>query len=327
MKKRILVTGGAGYIGSHIVRQLILAGESVIVLDNLVTGFSKAIAGSELIQADVGNINLVTAVLRENNIEAVIHLAAHTVVAESIANPLKYYENNTLKTHNLLHACALSQVKHFILSSTAAVYGDTQQEVVSEETLTAPINPYGTSKLLGEWALKEIAAMHSSLRYVALRYFNVAGAEPEGRLGQATRAATNLIKIVAEALVGKRDHVAIYGDDYPTVDGTCVRDYVHVEDIARAHILALAYLRSDGQSTTLNCGYGHGYSVKEVLSAADRIAKKKLDIRVISRRSGDPKQVIASIEKIKAVFHWAPKYDDLEFIIKTAMKWEQNPLF
>ena len=254
----ILVTGGAGYIGSHVARQLMESGESVIVLDDLSTGFEDATLDAELVVGNTGNAELVSLLLEKRGIESVMHFAAHTIVPESVADPLKYYGNNTAATRSLLECCDRAGVKHFIFSSTAAVYGIPEGDQVDENSPTQPINPYGTSKLMSEWMLRDLSNA-TDLRHVSLRYFNVAGSDPECRIGQSTENATLLIKVACEAAVGKRDGVKIFGTDYPTPDGTGVRDYIHVEDLADAHLKALDYLRNDGDSITLNCGYGHGF--------------------------------------------------------------------
>lgn len=273
----ILVTGGAGYIGSHVVRQLGERRESVVVLDNLSTGFRSAVLHGTLVVGDTGDRELVRRLLREHRIETVMHFAANTVVPESVANPLKYYGNNTCATRNLLQCCSEAGVAHFVFSSTAAVYGIPAGGIAAEDSPTQPINPYGTSKLMSEWMLRDLGAA-THLRYTILRYFNVAGSDPGLRIGQSTIDATLLTKVACEAAVGKRPHVSIFGTDYPTPDGTGVRDYIHVEDLAAAHVQALDYLRANGASTTLNCGYGHGYSVREVIAMVDRLNGKPLEI-------------------------------------------------
>lgn len=322
-QKAVLVVGGAGYIGSHVVKQLGARGERVVVLDNLSTGFADAVLHGELVVGDAGDRELVQRVLREHEVGAVMHFAAHTIVPESVSDPLKYYGNNTANTRNLLECCDRAEIRHFIFSSTAAVYGIPEAGVAREETPTAPINPYGTSKLMSEWMLRDLAAA-SDMRYVALRYFNVAGSDPVGRIGQSTARATLLVKVACEAAVGKRSHVSIYGTDYSTADGTGVRDYIHVEDLADAHLKALDYLREGGESEVLNCGYGHGYSVREVLRMVEEVNGRPLKIQEEPRRAGDPPSLIAGAEKIRKVLGWEPQHDDLRQIVATALAWEQK---
>jgi UDP-glucose 4-epimerase len=321
----ILVTGGAGYIGSHVVRQLRERNENVVVLDNLSTGFRSAVLDAPLIVGDTGDRELVGRILREHGVETVMHFAAHTVVPESVSNPLKYYGNNTCSTRSLLEACSVAGVKHFVFSSTAAVYGIPEGGVAAEDSPTQPINPYGTSKLMSEWMLRDLAAA-SSLRYVVLRYFNVAGSDPNGRIGQSTLNATLLTKVACEAAVGKRPHVSIFGTDYPTKDGTGVRDYIHVEDLASAHIKALDYLRQGGDSQTLNCGYGHGYSVRDVIAMVDRLNGTPIKTIEAPRRPGDPPSLIARADRIRQVLGWAPQYDDLAVIVRSQLEWEKRLL-
>lgn len=322
-EKPILVTGGAGYIGSHVARQLGEAGHKVIVLDNLSTGFREAVLHGELVEGDTGDRSFITQLLRAHDIESVLHFAAHIVVPESVSNPLKYYGNNTCNTRELLAACAAAGVKHFIFSSTAAVYGIPENMECAEDSLLSPINPYGRSKLMSEWMLQD-QAVASDMRYGVLRYFNVAGADPEGRIGQSTPNATHLIKVACEAVVGKRGHIDIFGTDYPTADGSCIRDYIHVEDLARAHLLALSHLQNGGASFTANCGYGHGYSVREVLETVQRIAGTKLDVREGPRRPGDPPALIAKAERIRALLGWTPHYNNLDTIVSHALNWEHR---
>jgi len=319
----ILVTGGAGYIGSHVVRQLGEAGERVVTLDNLSRGFREAVTHGPLVVGDTGDQTLVRKVLGDHGIGTVMHFAAYTIVPESVAQPLKYYANNTANTRSLIECCVDSGVTQFVFSSTAAVYGMPPGGIASEDTPTAPINPYGTSKLMSEWMLRDASAA-TSLRHVALRYFNVAGCDPGGRVGQSTPQATLLTKVAVEHVVGKRSHVAIYGTDYETPDGTGVRDYIHVEDLASAHLAALAYLRAGGPSTTLNCGYGHGYSVREVLAAVERVAGRPIVTREEPRRAGDPAMLIARADRIRAVLGWKPRYDRLDQIVGDALRWEQK---
>jgi UDP-glucose 4-epimerase len=321
----ILVTGGAGYIGSHVVRQLGEAGEQVVVIDNLGKGFRQAVTAGDLIVGDVGDYDLVSRLLAEHQIDTVMHFAAHTIVPESVALPLKYYGNNTCSTRSLLQACLENKVKHFVFSSTAAVYGMPQDGYASEESPTIPINAYGTSKLMSEWMLRDVAAVNP-LRYVALRYFNVAGSHPGGTIGQATPGATLLTKVACEAMVGKRPHVSVFGSDYPTPDGTGVRDYLHIEDLAAAHLNALDYLRGGGKSTTLNVGYGHGYSVREVLRMVESVGGKPLTIREEPRRAGDPAYLVARAERVRTELGWRPRYDDLNAIVSSSLAWERRLL-
>ena len=322
-KKGILVTGGAGYIGSHVVRQLGEAGERVVVLDNLSTGFADAVLHGELIIGDTGDRELVSKLLREHEVDSVLHFAAHTIVPESVEKPLKYYGNNTCNSRNLLECCSDAGVQHVIFSSTAAVYGIPNDPRCNEDTPLAPINPYGSSKLMTEHMLRDLSAV-TDLRHVILRYFNVAGSDPQGRIGQSTVKATLLIKVAAEVAVGKRERIYVFGTDYPTPDGTGVRDYIHVDDLADAHIQALRYLREGGESTILNCGYGHGYSVREVLDTVNRVNGKPITIEEQPRRAGDPPILIAAVDKIHKVLEWKPRYDDLEVIVKTSLDWERK---
>jgi UDP-glucose 4-epimerase len=322
-RSSILVTGGAGYIGSHTVLQLRARGEQVVVLDDLSTGFRQAVLDAPLVVGKVGDRDLVMEVLRTHAVDTVLHFAAHTIVPESVANPLKYYGNNTCSTRTLLQCCVETGVKNFVFSSTAAVYGIPGEDFAAETTPTAPINAYGTSKLMSEWMLRDVAAS-SPMRYVALRYFNVAGSDTSGRIGQATPKATLLVKVACEAAVGKRPHVSIYGTDFPTGDGTGVRDYIHVEDLATAHLDALTYLRKGGVPQVLNVGYGRGYSVREVLKSVERIAGHPLTIREEPRRAGDPPTLVARADRIRTELGWSPKLDDLDTIVKTSLQWEQR---
>jgi len=321
--KSILVTGGAGYIGSHVVRQLGEQGEDILVLDNLSTGFKEAVTSGKLIIGDTGDDALLEKVFANNDIDTVMHFAAHTVVPESVSDPLKYYRNNTASSRTLLEHAHKAGVKHVVFSSTAAVYGVPETGKASESTPTRPINPYGTSKLMTEWMLRDLA-LAGGPSYVALRYFNVAGCEPGGRIGQSTPKATLLVKVACEAAVGRRPQVYVYGTDYPTPDGTGLRDYIHVEDLASAHVDSLTYLRNGGKPATLNCGYGHGYSVREVLEAVARVNGKPLNIVEEARRPGDPPELVAEVTKIHKVLGWQPKYDDLDTIVRTSLEWERK---
>jgi len=321
MTAAILVTGGAGYIGSHVVRQLVERGERVVVLDNLSTGYRSAVLGAPLVVGNTGDPGTVDRVLADHDVATVMHFAAHTVVPESVSNPLKYYGNNTAATRTLLERCDRAGVKHFVFSSTAAVYGIPEGGLAGEETPTAPINPYGLSKLMSERMLRALASA-SPLRYVALRYFNVAGSDPGGRIGHTAPQATLLVKVACQQAAGVRPSISVFGTDYPTPDGTGVRDYIHVEDLADAHLRALDYLRGGGASRTLNCGYGHGYSVREVLGMVERVHGRPLNVVEAPRRAGDPPSLVAQAERIREVLGWSPRYDDLETIVRTQLEWE-----
>jgi UDP-glucose 4-epimerase len=319
----ILVTGGAGYIGSHVVQQLSMRGERVVVIDNLVSGFRDAVRGAELVVGNVGDRALVAQILAEHRVGAVLHFAAHTVVPESVRDPLKYYGNNTCNTRNLLACCAEAGIRQFLFSSTAAVYGMPASGVADEDTPTQPINPYGMSKLMSETMLRDLSAT-GAMRHVILRYFNVAGCDPQGRIGQSTLNATLLLKVACEHAVGKRDSLSIFGTDYDTPDGTGIRDYIHVEDLAAAHLRALDHLRADGESLTLNCGYGHGYSVREVIDTVRRVSGRALKVIEQPRREGDSPMLIARADRLRSLLGWEPRHDDLEFIVRTALAWERR---
>jgi UDP-glucose 4-epimerase len=321
--KTILVTGGAGYIGSHVVRQLGEAGERIVVLDDLSTGFRQAVLYGDLVVGNTGDAKVLDEIFATHDIDTVMHFAAHTIVPESVADPLKYYRNNTCASRTLLERSLNAGVRHVVFSSTAAVYGMPSSGEASEDSPLAPINAYGTSKLMTEWMLRDVAAA-TPLRYVALRYFNVAGSDPMGRIGQATAKATLLTKVACEVVVGKRDHVSIYGTDYPTRDGTGVRDYIHVEDLADAHLKALAYLRGGGESTTLNCGYGRGYSVRELLNMVETVAGHPIPKREAPRRAGDPPTLVARASRIRSLLGWQPRHDNLKDIVETALAWERK---
>jgi UDP-glucose 4-epimerase len=300
----ILVTGGAGYIGSHIVHELVDRGESVVVLDNLSTGFGDSIpATAQLVVGDIGDGVLVAKLLSEHRVQAIVHLAASSVVPESVANPLGYYSNNTAGSLALLKAAVHARVKYFVFSSTAAVYGNPQTPLVGEDVIPRPLSPYGASKLMTERMLQD-AASASDLKYAVLRYFNVAGADPKLRTGQSTRAATHLIKVAVQTALGARDRMEIFGTDYPTPDGTCIRDYIHVSDLVGAHVAALGYLRGGGASTLLNCGYGHGYSVREVVDAVKRVSGLDFVVKMQPRRAGDPVAIVADARAIQRTLSW-----------------------
>ncbi len=319
-----LVTGGAGYIGSHTVLSLRQAGRRVVVLDNLVSG-SRAVVPPDVpfVAGDAGDRALVESLIAEQGIDSVIHFAGSLLVEESVSEPLRYYGNNVAVSRNLLEACRRAGVTRFIFSSTAAVYGAPERVPVPEAAPTRPINPYGSSKLVTEWMLRDLAAA-SDLRYVALRYFNVAGADPQGRSGQLGPVATHLIKIASQVVAGLRDSIAIFGDDYDTPDGTCVRDYIHVSDLAAAHLAALDYLEAGGDSCSLNCGYGHGYSVREVVAAVERCTGRPLNPRPAPRRAGDPPVLVADVRSLRRTLRWTPRFDDLDVIIATAVNWEKS---
>src|SRR5262249_53722994 len=311
----ILVTGGAGYIGSHMVHELADAGERVVVLDNLSTGFDWAVAKKvPLIIGDTGDQTLVGQIIREHKIDSIIHFAASAIVPDSVKDPLGYYKNNTVNSRALIETAVQNDVRHFIFSSTCAVYGNPARVPVTEDTPPEPISPYGWSKLMTEIMLRDASTAHD-LRYVILRYFNVAGADPECRTGQSTKNATHLIKVAVEAALGLRSRLDIYGSDYPTADGTCIRDYIHVSDLVRAHSDALRYLRADGGSVTLNCGYGHGSSVREVVEVVKRVSGADFKVEIAPRRPGDPAQIVATSDRSRAMLGWEPQYDDLATII------------
>jgi len=320
-----LVTGGAGYIGSHMVHRLIELGEtSVIVLDDLSTGFAWALPPQViLVKADVGNAAAVDQAIRNHRVDTILHFAASTIVPESVRDPLRYYGNNTRNSLVLLAAAAANGVRRFVFSSTAAVYGDDVPSPTPETAPTSPTSPYGWSKLMTEWMLQDTARA-TDLRFVALRYFNACGADPQLRTGQSTRSATHLIKVAAQAAVGVRDHVDIYGADYQTPDGTCIRDYVHVCDLVEAHALALDYLAKGGPSAIFNCGYGHGYSVLEVLQAVQRVSGIKFSTSVEARRPGDRAESVADSRRLREVLNWRPRFDDLDTIASHAVAWERE---
>jgi len=320
----LLVTGGAGYIGSHMVLELLDAEEQVVVLDNLSTGFRQGIPeGVPLIVGDIGDQVLVSRLIREYGVQAIIHFAASVIVPESVRDPLAYYRNNTVNSRALIECAVKGGVKCFIFSSTAAVYGNPAIVPVSEDGPTRPLSPYGSSKLMSETILRDAGHAHG-FGYMILRYFNVAGADPKGRAGQSTRDATHLIKVAVEAASGLRPKVEIFGSDYPTRDGTCIRDYIHVSDLVQAHIEALRHLRSGGRSLTLNCGYGHGFSVREVLDRVKQVSGVDFRVENAARRSGDPAQIIAETKLIREILDWHPRFDNLSTIVAHALAWERT---
>jgi len=320
---KILITGGAGYIGSHVVKALGLKGHDITVYDNLSTGHREAVLFGELVEGDLGDHGKLEALFAAKKFEAVLHFAGSIVVPESVSEPLKYYQNNTVNSHHLLTLCQKFAVNKFIFSSTAAVYGMPEDGICREDSKLAPINPYGQSKLMTEHMLKDFS-FSSDFKFVALRYFNVSGADPDGQLGQSFPEATHLIKVACEVATGKRSSIKVFGSDYNTPDGTCVRDYIHVSDLADAHVKALEHLEKGGGSEVLNCGYGHGFSVKEVLARVIEVTGIKIKIDESPRRPGDPASLTAKADRIQNVIGWKPKYDDLNLIIKSAYEWEKK---
>ena len=322
----VLVTGGAGYIGSHMVLALVETGESVVVIDNLSTGFSSFVPeGVPLFIGDAGDENLVEGVIAQHQVESIIHFAGSIVVPDSMRDPLGYYRNNTMTTRSLLNAAVKGGVNRFIFSSTAAVYGNPEQVPVREDAPTRPLSPYGSSKLMAEIIMHDVATAHG-VSYAALRYFNVAGADPLGRTGLATVGATHLLKIAVEAATGQRAKVDVFGTDYPTADGSCIRDFIHVTDLVEAHRAALSYLRAGGTSVTLNCGYGRGYSVLETIEAVRRVSGRQFAVQYAPRRPGDIMTMVADNSRMRALFDWTPHYDNLDTIAMHALAWEEKLL-
>lgn len=320
----VLVTGGAGYIGSHMAWALCDRGEKVVVLDRLSTGFAAAPPpAATLVIGDCGDRALVRELIAAHSVNAVLHFAGSVVVPESVAQPLDYYENNTVRSLALIRTAVETGVRNFVFSSTAAVYGGASDAPIDENAPTRPESPYGSSKLMTEWMLRDASVAHG-LRYCALRYFNVAGADPKLRTGQATKGATHLIKVAVETALGKRDRLSVYGTDYPTRDGTCVRDYIHVWDLIEAHLLALDYLRKAGASAVLNCGYGRGFSVREVIAAVRRVSGRDFEAIEGPRRAGDPATIVADASRARALLGWAPRFDDLDRIVADALAWESS---
>ena len=322
----VLVTGGAGYIGSHTVRALVDAGVQVVVIDNLTTGFSHFLPeGVPLFIGDAADENLVEGVIAQHNVRAIVHFAGSVVVPDSMRDPLGYYRNNTMTTRNLLNAAVKCNVSRFIFSSTAAVYGNPETMPVTEEAPTRPLSPYGSSKLMTEIMLHDVASAHG-MNYIALRYFNVAGADPQARIGLATAGATHLLKIAVEAATGQRAKIDVFGTDYPTADGSCIRDFIHVSDLAQAHVAALNYLDHGGRSATLNCGYGRGYSVLETIEAVRRASGRNFAVQYAERRPGDIMTMIADTTRIRSTLDWTPQYDSLDTIARHALAWEEKLL-
>lgn len=320
----VLVTGGAGYIGSHVVLALLDAGYPVVSVDDLSTGRRDAVApAASFVEGDIGDVELIAETIARHQVDAVMHFAGSVVVPESVADPLKYYLQNTCKSRGLIQACVEAGVRRFVFSSTAAVYGSVGDGPVPESAPTLPASPYGTSKLMTEWMLRDAASAHD-LTYAALRYFNVAGADPQGRSGQSTPGATHLIKVACEVAAGRRSAMEIFGEDYETPDGTCVRDYIHVADLAEAHLAALRDLETRGRNLTLNCGYGRGYSVKQVLAAVERVAGSPLEVRSGPRRPGDVAEIVADTTRIREELGWQARHDDLDGIVRDALAWERK---
>lgn len=318
----VLVTGGAGYIGGHMVLALLDAGHRPVVFDNLSTGFRWSVPdGVPLVVGDVGDYELVLQTLQSHNIDAIVHFAAKLVVPESVRDPLGYYLNNTVKSRSLLAAAVAAGIETFVFSSTAAVYGDASDKPLAEDAPLAPLSPYGSSKQLTEVMLRDVAMAHG-MRFVSLRYFNVAGADPAMRHGQSTANATHLIKVAVQTALGMRPCMEVYGTDYPTPDGTCIRDYIHVTDLIAAHMQALEHLQSGGESLVVNCGYGHGYSVSEVIDTVRKVSGRPVETRYASRREGDPSTIVADSTRIRAKLKWKPQFDDLATIVEHTLRWE-----
>jgi UDP-glucose 4-epimerase len=320
----VLVTGGAGYIGSQMVYALVDAGERVVVIDNLTTGFDWAVAaGAKLLVGDIGDQPLVSRAIAEHGVDAIIHFAGSIVVPESVTDPLGYYRNNTVNSRALIECAVRGGVRNFIFSSTAAVYGNPARVPVREDDPTVPMPPYGSSKLMTEVMLRDCGLAYG-LQHAILRYFNVAGADPKERTGQSTKGATHLVKVAVETALGKRERVDVFGTDYDTPDGTCIRDYIHVSDLVRAHLDALTHLRGGGASLTLNCGYGRGFSVLEVIETVKRVSGVDFKVTFTDRRPGDPARIVAASDRIRSILNWRPQFDDLGTIVAHSLAWERK---
>lgn len=325
-KKNILITGGAGYIGSHVVKLLGEQGHNLMTFDNLSTGFQEAVLYGEFIKGDLSDADRLEQVFKENSIDAVVHFAGSIVVPESVENPIKYYKNNTLNSLNLINLCIKYKVNNFVFSSTAAVYGSNETPLINEEVETIPINPYGQSKLMTEKMLADVSNANKDFNYVALRYFNVSGADPEGKIGQAFAGATHLIKVNCEAASGKRAKTYIFGTDFNTPDGTGVRDYIHVSDLAAAHVSALEYVETQKKSNVFNCGYGKGFSVREVVNTVKEVSGVNFEVEESDRRLGDPAILVADSSKLQTHTNWKPRFNDLHKIVQTAYDWERSDI-
>lgn len=324
MIKKILVTGGAGYIGSHVVKALGLAGHDIVVYDNLSTGNRDSVLFGEFFEGDLSDIDSLRSIFKKHHFDGVMHFAGSIKVPESVENPQKYYANNTRNSFNLIECCKEFGVDNFIFSSTAAVYGNLENGIADENEPKLPINPYGRSKLMTEWMLSDLSSASEKFNYFALRYFNVSGADPDGQIGQAFPEPFHLINIACETAVGKRSKMSVFGSDYPTEDGTCVRDYIHVSDLASAHVLALEFLFKENKSMIANCGYGHGFSVKEIIKMVKDITKVDFEVDDQERRDGDPATLVSKADKIRKILNWNPKFDNLNIIISTAYEWEKS---
>ncbi|WP_417337238.1 UDP-glucose 4-epimerase GalE [Halobacteriovorax marinus] len=321
---KVLITGGAGYIGSHVVNLLKNSNHELMIYDNLSTGRLKSVVSGKFIKGDLEDLEKLEGLISSEKFDACIHFAGSIIVPESVTDPLKYYYNNTKNTLDLINLCVKFKVNNFIFSSTAAVYGMSEDGICSEDSSLNPISPYGKTKLMSEWMLEDLAKANQDFNYVALRYFNVAGASLDGMVGQCSPHSTHLIKLACEAVLGKKEKLFIFGNDYETKDGTCIRDYIHTDDLALAHGKALDYLLNGGDSQVLNCGYGEGYSVKEVVETVKSVSGVNFPVEIAPRRSGDPAMLVSKAERIREILNWSPRYNDLELIVRTALEWERK---